>query len=239
MVADALEAVQRNLKAFILYASITAAFTLAVILSQRFVLDGQEGAMAGAYSSIYAIVLDILNAGITALAQCLAFSRIGRDMDKPIWKVDGDLEVLRRFYVLWFLINLALLAGLSLISLAQTSTSDASLVFSMFLVWLLMAAFTVPLGASIMFCQKAGREEFVRASNTLADQARRTFPLILFAFCIYFVIYTLAGSGPLPSWARLFLVIVECYANCAIFAGTWIICMTHRDEDSDFSDFDF
>jgi len=170
--------------------------------------------------------------GYTA-ASVIAFSRLGRAIDRPLWKVADDREAFRRFFVLWLILNLGALTIQRLFGRAVVASSSGW-ADALLLLMCLTSILVVPAGACLMF---AGHPRWRTALQDLAPLASQ-WPKTMGVLFINYVAFTGALAfvlwlGAKPAlhdalWLRLpvdagFLV-VDCYA----FAATWLICVLHR-----------
>jgi hypothetical protein len=180
---------------------------------------------------------DLFQALAWAFAASVAFSRIGRDMDRPLWKVPDDRAALARFFVPWFILALVFTtAGQALFSTINPE-EPASI-----LGWLtgvsLVAMWIVPLGACVMFM---GRLDWAHLGDALTPLFRQ-FPLALpflgLGFLTCFVLSMLFVGESIV--LMMLLKALDGLAECLVFAGIWAVCRhdrTHGDTATD--DYDF
>ncbi len=236
MMRGAVEAIQHNLGAWALLASIVLTAQLALIGADLAIKEyAGEEPQAGWYR-VCVIGQDIVVAIACALGQTLAFTRMGRDLGRPTWKIDGDLEALQRFFSMWFIFNLAGVAGLRAINSLASSATDSS-VLTLLLFFLAFASMLTPVGAAVMFYGNAGKTEVNQALNTLADQLPRLMSFVTISFVV--TVSTLMLAERLPLWARPLVSVIESFQQCFVFAGTWLVCIYHRDTEPEDQDFDF
>jgi hypothetical protein len=235
MLRIAMETVQLHVRALVLFLLITTLyFSAKLIVESQFVelvdFDANEN-----QANIYVVVSSVLTAAIYAVAQSLAFSTFGREIEKPFWKVGTQRDALIRFFPLWMFLNLVNLLLLNSIPIFSSSSSNPN---SLVLLWLVFSSTIIPMGATIMFYGNWGKEEIQLALSTFGHQLPRYFFICLFGFIVSN--FLLSVIDEVPIYVRPFLVIVEGYFKCVIFVYAWFICRAHREmlEQSD-DDFDF
>lgn len=232
---DAFEAIQRNYVALAIYAGSLVAFSLIMMLLRDFVVYPVEDAEP---IPLYDLSSLIVTAVLYALVQSVAFARLGREMDRPFWKIETDGEAIRRFFMLWFVLDLANFAAIHLINFLVESQGVLSSAVSLFYLWMVAAACIVPIGAAVMFHGRAGPQEVGAGLSALVGEFPRTLLIVVMALMI--LVLALGLQEVIPDWAMPMLVVVDAYADFFIFASTWLLCMTHRDrEEDDDPDFDF
>lgn len=232
---DAFDAIQRNYLALAIYAGSLVAFSVIMMLLRDFVVYPVDDAEP---IPLYDLSSLVVTAVIYALIQSVAFGRLGREMDRPFWKIETDGEAIRRFFTLWFILDLANFAAIHLISTLVERQGALSSAVSLVYLWMVAAACIVPVGAAIMFHGRAGPQELGAALGTLVGEFPRALLIVIMALMILVLVLGLQES--IPDWAMPMLVIVDAYADFFIFASTWLLCMNHRDreEDND-TDFEF
>ena len=182
-----------------------------------------------------------------ALIQTVVFSRIGRELDRPLWKVANDREALRRFFPMWFEFNLVVNTLYWVGDTISTfdSIKDAAALPQLFAYCGIVVL--VPFGAAVMF---HGHFKWNALGEGLAPVGRRLPQLaIVFGLTVLqIVISILSGFRPVPetidaafAQAMFFKVIVfaiTAYLDCVVFAATWLVCKDDRDSPDEF-DIDF
>lgn len=186
--------------------------------------------------------LDVFVACCIAAAQAVAFSRMGREIDRPLWKIPGDIEPLKRFFPLWFALNLAVLAWAKMTVSVAHGVEMEGAVIALYLTYALIGNATLLVGACVMF---VGRVEWSRIGADLVPLLRQlpaTLGLCLFGFLGFFAceaLFLLATAAGAFRWLlHAAAYAVSAYCDCVLFAGAWVICMTCRDMPEDV-DFDF
>ncbi len=237
MVSEAFASVQRNYRALILYLVATIGITSLTLAFDTLIIDPRRDTLDVVYLRTYDFLADIVTAVVYALTQAIVFSMMGAEIDRPLWKVSGVRESVRKFFSLWLILMLVNIALGRFTERADESgyPAVAYVLSSCWLVWLVIV---VPLGSAIMFYGRAGLQEIRLAQNTFARQFPRTLVVFFIALAII-VLFQTVLSYDLPKWTRPFLGMIDGYGDCLLFSCTWILCMLHRDEDGEDIDFDF
>lgn len=181
----------------------------------------------------------IAAAAVYAGLNAIAFSLLGADIDRPLWRYHGWQESLRRFFTPWFLISLCYILLFRLI-LWVGSDHPAAQLFLM----LGCLVFTVhlPIGVAIMHQGRFEWRHLGDAVTPLVIQLpRMAIPLLAALYLFFFAFFSGENIRPGPDgslrwlWgAALFEVMAGLFA-CAIVATTWCTLILHRDEsDEDF-----
>ena len=235
---DAAQAVQRNLSALLLYAAIFAGVTVVATLLLAAFPTGAGGPLSLSWRLLdVGIFLFVVHA--IALGQTLAFTRLGREIDRPLWKVRNDRDALHRFFVMWALINLAVNGLIRLSNMEYGTGESVSINHLLGLTALVACLVSVPAGAGIMF---TGTVRLRTIGEGLAPLFRRPgHTAIVLAVMLLQVILSdtfhalLGGQGEEGPSLVLRLAVelgsgfVQVYLDCLAFAGVWLICMLDRD----------
>ena len=238
LVRDAAQAVQRNLPAFALYVGILLAANLADSIAGLPLANVEPDDITIGLRLLDVVPLIVL-IHVFALAQAVVFSRLGREIDRPLWKVRDDREAVRRFFVLWAILNLVLNGLLRLSGIDFGDGELRSINYILTLGFLAVALCAVPLGACVMFL---GRASFSTLGESLAPLSRQPGKtatiagITLFQFLL-FAVFSGAAMGAegeqVPFLKHLLITsasnVVQAYLDCLAFAATWLLCMTDRD----------
>lgn len=247
LLRDAADAVQRNLPALLLYLAVNGVLTVLYLLvyaavRARYPTDG-----VSMVPQLIDLVVMFVLAGITAALHAVVFSRMGRDIDKPLWKVRDDRDALRRFYMLWLTADLGLGALQWLASVKYGEGDLAALNGLFFLLFFLAFVVYIPCCACIMFFGHISRDTLGLALEPIIKHFGRALPIFLvplFQFALLFYVSAhRAVEGDqldLVRWMPIFLAtsVALSYFDCVIFAATWLVCIYNR-ETPDEIDLDF
>ena len=234
----AFQALQRNYGPLLFYIGVAFAIYSVRLSLDALVIAPKSEEIAENILRLYSIAIDIAAVAVVAMAQTIAFSRIGREVDKPMWRVVDDVEAVRLFYKLWLLLGLINIAGPRFMD-AVVRTEDVAVLLTLRIMWLTGAVMLILFGSAVMFYGRVGREEVGEAFSTIGRQ----FPKILLIVIvgIFFGLFLIELQPELPLWAWPALAIADAYIDCLFFASMWLVCIYHRDEydHPDDEDFDF
>lgn len=198
-----------------------------------------------AWLDITSLFVSLASLAVLSVGASVAFARMGRQIDRPLWKQHGDGEAVRRFFLIWFILGLAYLAADRLVILLYHATGDAEAVLGLQTILFVLVGLMIPVGACIMFNGKLEWRRLGEDLTPLGRQIPATSLLVLFGF--------FAGSFILTSQAMLLrpevriylsvpgfilLTVLYAYCDCLIFAGTVELCRADRDTAEE-DDFDF
>lgn len=183
---------------------------------------------------------------VWSLVQTVVFSRIGRDLDRPLWKVADDREAIRRFFPMWFEFNLIVNTLLWLGHTIGTfdTIKDAGALPQLFALCGMVVL--VPFAAAIMF---HGHFAWNLLGEGLAPIGRRLPQLaIVFGLTVLQIVVLLLFDQPIPETIdatlvqvviyRLAVYALIAYLDCIVFTATWLVCKDDRDSPDEF-DIDF
>jgi hypothetical protein len=151
ILGDAVEAVQRNLYALALYVAVTVGFSIAGQIA-NYALGGppEEAYASGAWTA-YLLGLDAVFLVAIGLAQAVVFSRLGKDIDRPLWKITGNAEAVKRYFLLWLALNAAATALDRVALWSHTVLGNDALTATLALFHAVVIVVHIPIGAAIMF----------------------------------------------------------------------------------------
>lgn len=198
------------------------------------------------WAATVSLLSQFVTAGLAAAIQAIILARLGRELDRPLWKCGSDLEALKRFWMPWFLLALGFTLFSELASLAvRNDLPDAAAM--MLLLSLIYQLIVIPVGACVMYWGRLEWNELVEALRPIARQ----FSLVVFVFMLqagqFMMQFVLQGAlvGYAPDdIERVFVLalgimplnLIEVLA----FVTMWRILIINRDapEDNE-DDFDF
>ena len=237
MLKETLTILQRNLPVVLLYLGAAAALSALRLAGNWYMSGGDfEGARTSAEQT-YFVVADLTMALLAAAVQVVVFNTLGAAADRPLWKQMPLREAFARFYQLWLIINLLVLAGFQSIQWVMTTAGDSSGA-SLFLLWLVLSGFVLPYGAAVMFYRDTGRTELKLAVLTLVDQLPRLLLVLLLWLSVNALYWVILLSQTLPHYLTPLLVVVVAYFDCVVFVYTWLLCTFHRNNPREDDDWD-
>lgn len=235
MFKNALAHVQHCYKAFFIYAGIVGGYVAIKVLAESYYLENKGAGDIESLSTLYLVASGLITTGVFSIGQALAFLRLGREIDKPFWKIESNFSTFIRFFSFWFTLNLITLT-LQLLIIVPEIPADTK--ESLFICWLLFITTVIPFGATVMFYGIPGREEMAQACSTMIAQLPYYCAIFICTFFLYFYLIQIQASG-LPDLALPLLEIIFVYIECVVFAFCWELCKKQRDELEHPDDFDF
>lgn len=199
-------------------------------------------------SSLVRVFWFTLYSAALAFVQCVVFSRIGREIDRPLWKVRDDRDAFQRFFIMWFEFNwavntIAWIAGTPL----GGDGLEAVNILALLVTWLL-AIVVVPFGTCQMFLGSFSWSTFTEGLGAIGRRPAEFLPVFaITALQLPFGFYIFALSRPqgaefgelaLMTAARGACDIAIAYLDCLVFAATWLACKYDRDSPDEI-DLDF
>ena len=180
-------AVQRNLAALFMYVGIFAALGLVAYgLDYLVVGTPARDQKLPLAVQVYGLVKQFALVILQAIIQAVIFARMGKEIDKPLWRNDNDWTALRRFFNIWFTLGLIEMAVFQFVAAASTAESGAAALF--LLLFLFISLIKIPVGACIMF---AGAREWRRVGKDLAPLGAllpKTLLLVLISFFVFMLV---------------------------------------------------
>jgi hypothetical protein len=239
MFAEAFRGLQQNLRTLALYVALIVSLHSGLLIANLEFIEPVKETLDPLHLNLYKFSTTILTALCWACIQSICYARFGHNIDRPFWKVDGDWEALRRFFKLWFLLDLGALTLFSVPDALLSATGDETLALAFFYFALAVAILAAPFGTAVMFNGKFGREEVKAAATTLVNQLPRVFVIMILTYCVAMLLSQLLIAETMTPWLSPLVYIVDAYFDCLIFCCIWHLCMVDRDEDTEDIDFDF
>ena len=242
----AVDAVQRNLPALALY---TVALLLATV--------GGQAAYWGALQYLQmdpktywtgpgAILTMVVVSAVFAVPRTAAFAWMGRDIDKPLWRVRDDWDAIKRFYLLWLMLDLAMSAVWQFTAMLYWADNPLALFGKA--VSIMLSMLIIPVGGCIMFSGHMQWRHLPEILAPLTRQLPKTGILVAAGFIQVWLLshISMLVSSPTEEFPQPFdhfavtaaLMLINSYLDCLIFAGVWLLCMADRDSPDDI-DMDF
>jgi len=237
---DACASVRRNWTTVAVFiAVVSGCESLVRLLSLAFAGDSPLEELPPLLRAVDLCARILLAAGYSA-AQAIAFARLGKDIDRPLWKCSGDYEALARYFTPWFILNLFLTLLWTLRHVAAVHESIGGVQLLEFLS-IVLCVLCVPTGACIVY---GGGLHWERLGQLLAPMVRQ-FPLAAVSMFFGLLGYTLflLADAVIPGIAAMtvapaLLTALLALLDCLAFAAMWRVCMIQRDAPPG-EDFDF
>jgi len=226
---QAVQSIQKNIPALGLYLLITVPASALIHLGNAWMgTEGDPEAAMNAAALAYQAAGDAFLIAAYALAQSLAFSRMGRQIDRPLWKCPGDREAIRRYFPLWALLNIVAVGSQRLVVWLPALMDNESAAMPLFWLMAIIMATYLPVGAAVMF---AGIPEWRRLGEAIAPLGRlwtKTLAICFFSGVIYFLLVILIMQNESQRWILPLIDVIAGYFDCVIFCATWLLCMLDR-----------
>jgi len=228
ILSQALQAVQENVRALIIYWAITVSASTVGLVANAFIEGAADVPAPSAPLLACRLGRDVFLVVCYAFAQSIAFARFGKDIDRPLWKIAGDKEAVKRFFKLWLVLNAMVVACYELFVSALVLLDSERLAAVLFPLFALAGIVYVPVGACIMFYGRFERQGLGEGFAPLMNQ----WPKALVLLCangllFFFSLYLIAGAQD-RLWLQPIVDVIFGYFDCLIFAATWLICMADR-----------
>ncbi len=233
----AFQALQRNYGPLLFYIAVGFVVYSARLSLDALVIAPRSEEMPENILRLYLMAMDVAAVALVALAQTIAFSRIGREIDKPMWRVADDLDAVRLFYKLWLLLGLLNVVAIRFLEIVAAQSDEAATQLMVHMMWLAGTVLLFLLGTAVMFYGRVGRQEVSEAVSTMGRQFPYTLLILILGFFLRFFLIELQPN--LPIWERPALAIADGYLDCLLFASMWLVCIYHRDEYEHPDDEDF
>lgn len=240
LVIDALQSLKRTQILIALYVLICCGFELVFRLALLLLPDSTPDLEGPAWVRLVALAAYVVLAAIVSAVQAVLFARMGKAIDKPLWKCEGDGEALRRFFSIWLVLNMFMLLLFRLLAIAGKQEIEAAAVLLDLLLMFSYALF-FPVGVPVMYMKVEHWQEVPVALKTITSQ----FGLVLmvmflgfFSFSFTVLMQNVLGNEPGTFMPLIVISVPVAFLDCLSFAAMWRVCMIHRDsppeEDLDF-----
>jgi hypothetical protein len=239
---DGVRSVQRNQWLIIAFAAACAGLDLAVRLVEWPLIGFDATRDIPPWAANVDLLIQMVYVALYAALVAVVFARLGKDIDRPLWKCGSSAEALRRFFALWLIINLYFLM---LYRLQRVAIMHDNEDVAIFLELLVMISYIVafPAGTCIMY---AGKLDWAQLGPSLRPLTRKfdlAFPVLAINFGGYVLltigmfigaeVTAIAGRLLIPGALSFAMALLDGFVFCAM----WRVCMVHRDEpDTDDED---
>ncbi|HNR32493.1 MAG TPA: hypothetical protein PKI11_16505 [Candidatus Hydrogenedentes bacterium] len=237
---DAWESVRRNWMTVTVFIAVVCVSEAIIRLLSLALVGGSPPEALSPALRVAELALKILLAAVYSAAQAVCYARMGKDIDRPLWKCPSDWEALARFFTPWFILNLLLLLLWTLQGVVAAHDSAGGVLLLEFLIMLLYVL-CVPIGACIVYggglqWQALGYLLYPLAKQFSLAVIPMLFGLIGFTLIglVYDLVPGIAGMPLTPVLLSAPLALLDCLA----FAAMWRVCMIQRDTPPD-EDLDF
>jgi len=229
---EATQAIQKNLSALFVYLALGVGSS--VVNTTITLLIGEVEEPFRDTQTVALSLGMLLSATLAwSAGETLAFARLGKEMDKPLWKIDGDVEALRRYFSLWFCINLPSLAFYLLSIWLGSSGSTDSGVGAALMLSILCGTLSTPVGACLMFGGKLQWEGVSRRFRPMLRELPLFLVVFFFSGVAMVLMLSLHEATRAQGWLGPLIDVAAIYFDCVVFAAMWLICMIDRQNPDD------
>jgi len=234
---DAVRALHENIRSVLLYMGLVAVLNGAQTLVEKLVFAPIADSTPDSRMGLYLMGSRVLLVAGAAFADTVFLSRIGREVDKPYWRIPDDREAIRRFYRFWLLLGLANLTYGLVTERISGGDAEHPGVFFLFLSYIVWIVLLHAFGTTVMFFGKVARDEINEAFGVLSRHAPLVIGLCLFGVFAAILLQGAYGairmgglSTPAEVLATTLLAAADGYVSCLIFAYMWLVCRYDRDD---------
>ncbi len=198
--------------------------------------------------SIVDVLKEIILCAILGAIQAIIFSRLGVILDFPVWRCRDDKEALRRFFLLWFGVNVTLIT-LNRVSTVFADRGYSDLAYFMGGLGLIANIVYLPLTICWMYSGEKLTEDdsFFRVFRPITRQWRETigmWGIIIISILISIFILGLPifeEPSILTAILKTLIIIPLAGIDILVFCWTWLLCIQGRIQglDDDYSLDDF
>lgn len=240
---DSVDATLRNAKAVAIYVGFSiVASTLNH--SYTFLSNTADRIKEGQHFSQADIAVDLIVYLVACIGQTMVFAMLVADIDRPLWKYDGPIAALKKYFTMWYFFGLInILFNVLIVTAYRHDAAKSSLNMLLFLQMVLIILLQI-FGTCLMFMRRPPVSEY----QAVAAPLMHFFPQTIVIGFLYFLFLDIFQSlvsvvrPELPSAQSISAIllitvasaILECVAACAIF----ILCRNYRETAHD-DDFDF
>lgn len=228
LIRDAVNAVQKNLDALGIYVGIMLVASTTATYANSWMAVPAENPYADPNLIAYEVALNLFLVFSAAIAQSIAFARLGKNIDRPLWKISGDLEAIKLYLPLWAGLNaiVILVQALTTWSVATFGGSGVSGV--LFILMVLAVIVYIPVGAALMFLRTPDWTHLPEAVRPLFRQFSKTLVILAMTGLLFLLQISLISGMEGQPWLRPLVDIAFAYFDCVIFSAVWLLSMYDR-----------
>lgn len=235
MLKQALSHLKNSPQAVFLYTGITVLYVALKVYGESLYMPDKQELELEDFPKHYLLISGLVTALFYATVQALIFPILGKEIDKPLWKIPQTIHSFIKFFSFWFAMHfLTLMLRLMIMQNDLLMDERANL----FLMWLIFSTTIIPFGATIMFYGDTSIDGLKQTLSTIFGQFPYYLVTCLVTFFIYSTLYSFIFTG-IPDTAIPLLELVGSLTDLIIFAYCWEICKKHRDELENMDDLDF
>ncbi|MEA3366181.1 MAG: hypothetical protein U9Q79_11135, partial [Candidatus Hydrogenedentes bacterium] len=176
VIPEAFRAVLRNPRALFLYIGLAMGVVSLNLVASYMMTGGEIPEEPGLPLRLFGLISDLVLAATSAFAQTVAFSWLGQNLDRPLWRIKGIGDAMKRFFPVWLMLDLLILIFHNLTIRFMAADPSSSLGEFMFLLFITLNVIAIPIGAAIMF---HGELKWTELGASLVPLGRQLFPTVL------------------------------------------------------------
>lgn len=239
MLRDAFRAVNENLVALAIFIAMDAPISLAFSALNELYLKPEKDQLGERTVGIATTAELIVQVFVAAALCSVVFSRLARNLDRPLWKVHGASDALARFFPMWlflFFMYSALAQFGNMLHEAGYENSGQGLI----LLALFLNMMCVPFGAIVMFLGNGHGEDLRAAVVTVLPRILDRFflALLIAFFQVTTITFTFIDESTV-FWMRPFISAIGIYVDFVIFSYIFLACREQRDLEEPRDPYDF
>ncbi|HOK09147.1 MAG TPA: hypothetical protein PLT82_07265 [Candidatus Hydrogenedens sp.] len=194
--------------------------------------------------SVIDIIKEIILCAILAIIQSIIFSRLGVLLDFPVWRCKSDLEALRRFFLLWFGVNIALIT-ITRVSVVLVDYGYSNLADLFSVLGIIANIIYLPLSICWMYSGEKLSEDdpMTRPFRAITRQFGETVGMwVIIAMSLFTSLFVLSlpvfeEQTILTALLKTVIIIPLAAVDIIVFCWTWLLCIQCRMQglDEDYS----
>lgn len=232
MLRLAFRAVHANIGAYLLFLAFDLPVTAAALLLNEYYLQPQEEALGERVMGLIVTGEGVVQIVVYAMAACLAFTWLAREIDKPLWKIGGPRDAFSRFFSFWLLIGMVCLALIRFGSMF-IQRGDDGLGYALVMAGQIVLIMVIPFGAIVTFIGNARGEDLRAAFQILPRVIDRVFLAMLIGFFQVSLVSNLFLAEDLPVYFKPLIAAADVYFDCVIFCYVFLACREQRESEED------
>ena len=235
---DAISAVDRNLSALFLFIAIFLPASVIklvcdIFLERHYGIDENTDVLPPLLHVYHAASL-MLIAAFSAAARSTAFARLAARLDFPRWRISGHKEALRRFFLMWFVLDvIAVETPVLVLPFVGQQLGMPEFAGALFYLWVAYVLLIVPVGTCVMFHGHFRKTEAGEIFQPLLERIGPTLAILVISFVALFFQMVLLEVAKDMKVLYPLIDIAFVYLECVFFAAYWLICLDYRDNNDD------
>lgn len=238
MLRDAFRAVHENFGALLLFLIVDLPLTMGVASLNEFYVEPRSERLGDQLVGLIQTGEVVLQVLVYAAVASMVFSRMAKNIDRPLWKVHGDGDALARFFPMWLLLFIVSVAVIQFGTLSLTR-GEENLGGALQFTGILLLITVIPFGAIVTFLGN-GRGEDVRVALSILPRVADRFLLaMLIGFVQISIIQSFLFAESTEFWMKPLISAFDVYLDCVVFSYIFLACREQRDLEEPIDPNDF